>query len=301
MNWPVTLTTERLILRPWRADDADALFAYASDPDIGPAAGWPPHKSVDESREVLKNVLMVPETYALTLRDSTTQDEPIGCVGLKIGEDSDLAIGDDQAELGYWLAKPFWGQGLMPEAVRETMRHGFCDLGLTAIWAGHYQSNDKSRRVQEKVGLRHQRTIANRPLKLIGGHTNEEVNWLTCDQWLALQDPRATTCRTPAFVRAARPGQTVEPSTRPVSWASPSVVGARPVASPRTSRAPGASLKLSRAHGRRKRGLRRAHRLERARQPCHPHHRARRPQAQQRNRADRPLRQADGPPMHRHQ
>ena len=206
MNWPVTLTTERLILRPWRADDADALFAYASDPDIGPAAGWPPHKSVDESREVLKNVLMVPETYALTLRDSTTQDEPIGCVGLKIGEDSDLAIGDDQAELGYWLAKPFWGQGLMPEAVRETMRHGFCDLGLTAIWAGHYQSNDKSRRVQEKVGLRHQRTIVNRPLKLIGGHTNEEVNWLTCDQWLALQDPHATTCKRIARIRSG--GQT---------------------------------------------------------------------------------------------
>ena len=206
MNWPVTLTTERLILRPWRADDADALFAYASDPDIGPAAGWPPHKSVDESREVLKNVLMVPETYALTLRDSTTQDEPIGCVGLKIGEDSDLAIGDDQAELGYWLAKPFWGQGLMPEAVREVMRHGFCDLGLTAIWAGHYQSNEKSRRVQEKVGLRHQRTIANRPLKLIGGHTNEEVNWLTRDQWLALQDPSAAICRRIARIRSG--GQT---------------------------------------------------------------------------------------------
>ena len=208
MSWPVTLATERLILRPWRADDADVLFAYASDPDIGPAAGWPPHKSVNESREVLENVLMVPETYALTLRDGTPQDEPVGCVGLKIGEDSDLAIGDDQAELGYWLAKPFWGQGLMPEAVREVMRHGFCDLGLTAIWAGHYQSNEKSRRVQEKVGLRHQRTIANRPLKLIGGHTNEEVNWLTRDQWLAqdFPEPPGLLASYPELTESARGG-----------------------------------------------------------------------------------------------
>lgn len=206
MSWPITLTTERLILRPWRADDADALFAYASDPDIGPAAGWPPHKGVDESRDVLKNVLMVPETYALTLRDGTPQDEPIGCVGLKLGEDSDLAIGDDQAELGYWLAKPFWGQGLMPEAVREVMRHGFCDLGLTAIWAGHYQSNDKSRRVQEKVGLRYQRTIRNRPLRLIGGHADERINWITRERWLALQDPHAATCKRIARIRSG--GQT---------------------------------------------------------------------------------------------
>ncbi len=206
MSWPVTLSTERLILRPWRADDADALFAYASDPDIGPAAGWPPHKNVNESREVLEKVLMVPETYALTLRDSAFPDTPIGCLSLKIGEDSDLAIGDDQAELGFWLARPFWGQGLMPEAVREVMRHGFCDLGLTAIWAGHYQSNDKSRRVQEKVGLRYQRTIRNRPLKLIGGRTDERITWITREQWLALGDVTTTPCRRISRIRSG--GQT---------------------------------------------------------------------------------------------
>lgn len=206
MSWPVTLSTERLVLRPWRADDAEALFAYASDPDIGPAAGWPAHTSIEESREVLERVLMVPETYALTLRDGSSPDSPIGCLSLKIGESSDLAIGDDQAELGFWLAKPFWGQGLMPEAVREVMRHGFSDLGLTAIWAGHYQSNDKSRRVQEKVGLRRQRTIRNRPLKLIGGYTDEEVTWITREQWQTLRDPQAAALRRIARIRSG--GQT---------------------------------------------------------------------------------------------
>ena len=187
MSWPTTLTTERLVLRPWRPDDAEALFTVASDPDVGPAAGWAPHASLEESREVLEHILMVPETYAITLRDSPTPDEPVGAISLKIGETSDLAIGDDQAELGYWLGKPLWGHGLMPEAVREVMRHAFCDLGLVAIWAGHYADNDRSRRVQEKVGLHHQRTIRNRPRRAVGDYVTEDVNWITREEWEVLQ------------------------------------------------------------------------------------------------------------------
>ena len=58
------LETKRLILRKWtEADDAD-LFEYAKDPDVGPIAGWPPHKSVEESRNVIKNVLNGAECYA---------------------------------------------------------------------------------------------------------------------------------------------------------------------------------------------------------------------------------------------
>lgn len=40
------METKRLILRPWQESDAEALFRYASDPDVGPRAGWPPHKDV---------------------------------------------------------------------------------------------------------------------------------------------------------------------------------------------------------------------------------------------------------------
>ena len=59
-------------------------------------------------------------------------------------------------ELGYWLGKPFWGQGIMPEAAREIIRHGFEDIGMTKIWVGYYEGNTKSKRVQEKVGFRYQ-------------------------------------------------------------------------------------------------------------------------------------------------
>ena len=187
MSWPTTLTTERLVLRPWRASDAEALFEYASDPDVGPSAGWLPHASVEESRKVLEDILMVPETFAITLRDSPTPDRPVGSISLMVGEESDLAIGNDQAELGYWLGKPLWGNGLMPEAVREVMRHAFCDLGLAAIWAGHSEDNDQSRRVQEKVGLKYQRSIKDRPRKVVGDYKTEDVNWITREEWEILQ------------------------------------------------------------------------------------------------------------------
>ena len=73
------LETERLLLRPWEEADAEALFRYAQDPAIGPIAGWPPHTSVENSREIIRDVLSAPETYAVVLKES---GEPIGSVGL---------------------------------------------------------------------------------------------------------------------------------------------------------------------------------------------------------------------------
>ena len=58
------LETERLILRPWEERDAEDLYPYASDPDVGPAAGWPAHRSVEESREAIRTVLSGPEDFA---------------------------------------------------------------------------------------------------------------------------------------------------------------------------------------------------------------------------------------------
>ena len=61
----MTLETTRLILRPWNESDAESLYKYASDPTVGPAAGWPPHTSVENSREIIRDVLSAPETYAV--------------------------------------------------------------------------------------------------------------------------------------------------------------------------------------------------------------------------------------------
>lgn len=62
--------TDRVILRPWRESDAEALFKYASDPDVGPRAGWPPHKSVEDSFEVIRTVFNNETTWAIELKAS---------------------------------------------------------------------------------------------------------------------------------------------------------------------------------------------------------------------------------------
>ena len=103
------LETKRLILRPWSEDDAEECYKYAKDPRVGPAAGWPAHKSVEETREIIMTVLAVPETYAVVLRETGL---PVGSVGLHFK--SDLARGEDECELGYWIGEPYWGAALSP-------------------------------------------------------------------------------------------------------------------------------------------------------------------------------------------
>ena len=73
------LVTERLILRPWFEEDAAVLYQWASNPKIGLSAGWPPHRSEGDSRDVIREVLSRPECYAIVLRDTS---EPVGCAGL---------------------------------------------------------------------------------------------------------------------------------------------------------------------------------------------------------------------------
>lgn len=152
------LETTRLTLRPWTEADAPALYRWASDPEVGPRAGWEPHASVEESAKIIREVLAVPESYAIVVRGREPGDEPIGAIGLKFGAASELAHGTREAELGYWLARPFWGHGYMPEATRALLARAFLDLRLEAVWAGHYEGNLQSRRVMEKLGLTETRT-----------------------------------------------------------------------------------------------------------------------------------------------
>ena len=101
------LKTNRLILRPWEESDAENLYRYASDPKVGPIAGWPVHTSVENSRDLIRNVLSAPETYAVV--DKCTGCA-IGSVGLTIGKASSIGIPDTEGEIGYWIGVPYWGQ-----------------------------------------------------------------------------------------------------------------------------------------------------------------------------------------------
>ena len=140
------IETERLILRPWREEDAAELYRWASDPEVGPAAGWASHESVEDSRNVLRTILMKPDTWAVTLRPG---DAPVGSVGVF---PSSCSLAKRQPEIGYWLARPLWGNGYIPEAVRALIRLCF-DRGAEAVWCAHADFNAKSRRVIEKCGF----------------------------------------------------------------------------------------------------------------------------------------------------
>lgn len=145
------IETERLILRPWQEEDAEALYRYAREPSIGQAAGWPPHTSVNNSREVIRTVFAAPETYAVVLKGS---NEPIGCCGLLFADSMPHAgLKSDEAEIGYWIGKPYWGQGFIPEAVTALLDRCFKELKLSAIWLVYYDGNHPSRRVAEKCGF----------------------------------------------------------------------------------------------------------------------------------------------------
>lgn len=152
MMWPEPIVTERLTLRPWRKDDADALFAAAFDPTVGTSAGFPPHKTHEHSEEALRDVLMKPEVYAICIRASEMPDTPVGAIGLMF-EDEDFSIAEGEAELGYWIAKPYWNAGYMTEAVQALERHAFMDMGLSALWAVSYSENPASAAVQKKAHL----------------------------------------------------------------------------------------------------------------------------------------------------
>lgn len=219
------LVTERLILRPWLEEDAAALYRWASNPKIGLSAGWAPHKSEEESREVIKEVLNRPECYAIVRRDS---GEPVGCAGLTnfrlADEDGSLISYFDErksvhptccsmpdlpepeekkensgrtregaenaraglpdgvrveAELGYWLAEPFWGRGYAAEASKALLDHGFHALGLERIWCSYYDGNERSRRTQERLGFHYHHTDENVYLPLLKERRTSICNVMT--------------------------------------------------------------------------------------------------------------------------
>ena len=174
------LETERLTMRHWQDSDAEELFTYAQDPDIGPVAGWPAHGSVAESLETIRGVLSEPETYAVCLKET---GRAIGSIALKLNGHTDMTDRDDECELGYWIGKPYWGRGLMPEAAREILRHAFEDLGMRCVWAGYYDGNDKSRRVQEKCGFCYQWTSDEVDVPLMHEVRIGHVSRITREEW----------------------------------------------------------------------------------------------------------------------
>lgn len=142
------LKTANLVLRPWKESDAKCLYHFAKNPNIGPIAGWPPHESVEDSLNIIQTVFSKRETYAI-VKDSI----PIGCVGLLFSPDTNHSWGDGAAELGYWIAEEYWGNGFAFEASKEVIKRAFNDLDVKRIFASFKYENTQSMRVLEKLGF----------------------------------------------------------------------------------------------------------------------------------------------------
>lgn len=87
------LETERFVLRPWRETDAEDLYKYAKDDRVGPIAGWSPHKSIEESADIIRTVFAQEGVYAVTLKG---EDIAIGCIGLITGDKSNFQISEKE-------------------------------------------------------------------------------------------------------------------------------------------------------------------------------------------------------------
>ena len=139
--------TDRLILESWTPKDAPALFAYAKNPNVGPHAGWKPHENVRESRRIIKTIFLAKDTWKIIWKEN---GEVIGSIGL---DEDRRRPGIASRELGYSLAEPYWGRGIMTEAGKAVLRYGFENLHLQIVSIQTATANARSQSVIRKLGF----------------------------------------------------------------------------------------------------------------------------------------------------
>ena len=146
----MVITTSRLLLRPFQEMDAPAFYDYARDPRVGRDAGWHPHKSLEDTRRIIREVMAGPHIFAVVEREGGCLVGSAGFTGQSRGQ-----CPGPSDEIGYSFRPDRWGRGYATETVRALLIHGFQDMGLNAVWATHYDGNNASRRVIEKNGFSH--------------------------------------------------------------------------------------------------------------------------------------------------
>lgn len=144
------IETKRLILREIRIDDCIDMFEYASLPGFGPVAGWQPHRSIDETKSIIKLFIDKKKygqlgTYAIVLKE---ENKMIGTLELH------TYIRGFKAELGYSINPRYQNKGYATEASIEAIIWGFEDLGLARIECTTYTHNFSSQKVCEKLRFR---------------------------------------------------------------------------------------------------------------------------------------------------
>ena len=154
-----TLETERLILRKMVLNDAEAVFAYASNSEVSRYTLWETHRSIEDSRALLEFATQKYENggepdWGIVYRGNGCL---VGACGL-VNWETEHA----RAEVGFVLSQEYWGRGLMPEAVRALISFGFERMNLNRVEARCIAENVASARVMEKAGMGYEGTLRQR-------------------------------------------------------------------------------------------------------------------------------------------
>lgn len=151
----VLIKTDRLIMRPWKQSDLADFYEYARVDGVGQMAGWMPHSSIEKSQEILSLFIEGKHDFALEYNGKV-----IGSLGIKEYNDENYPefAALYGCEIGYVLSRAYWGQGLMPEAVKAVISWLFNIENVDFILCGHFIHNNQSKRVIEKCGFKYIRT-----------------------------------------------------------------------------------------------------------------------------------------------
>ena len=147
----ITIETKRLILRPITEDDAEGIFAYSKNENVGVNAGWKANANIEETREIMKIIFLGKENvYGI---ESKETGKLLGTIGLI---DDPKRQNNKARMLGYAIGEEYWGNGYTTEAAQALIQHGFETLNLDLISACCYPSNKRSKRVLEKCGFQYE-------------------------------------------------------------------------------------------------------------------------------------------------
>jgi len=154
------LETDRLILRPFRMEDARAMYDnWASDPEVTNFLSWSAYSSIEDACAILNIWLKSyerPDFYQWAIVEKNL-GQPIGSISVVNSDDQ-----VEMAEIGFCIGKRWWRQGIMPEALKAVIRYLFEDVGMQRIEAGHDPENPASGAVQRKCGLQYEGTLRRR-------------------------------------------------------------------------------------------------------------------------------------------
>ena len=138
------IRTQRLSLRPLEPADAESIRALAGDFDVARMTGMIPHPYSE--RDALAWIDRAGQGDEGVVFAVARDGALIGCSGY-------MPMDAEHAEVGYWIGKPFWGEGFATEAVRAVVAHAFDAHSFAYVKAGHFVDNPRSQRVLGKLGF----------------------------------------------------------------------------------------------------------------------------------------------------